>query len=219
MPHKKIEKLGHLINSESFLQLDLVKGFKYIDKAGEIVNLYTDLKRPTFQMALSQLLISQPTEKIDQLKVSSENIWAQFTSPDSVDLAYQTFEVEANKLLSVLDVDTVSRIGWRNHFVIEFDKPEEATEYLGKMAKITVKDCKLSMVKLDLVTSAGVLGNLHLQEVVKEDAEKTHAVMFDIDLYKAGPIGIQMIGKTLKGFRDYLADHEGFLALVNEHLA
>ncbi len=37
---KTIKKLNKLNNLESFIQIDTIKGFKYIDRAGEIVNTY-----------------------------------------------------------------------------------------------------------------------------------------------------------------------------------
>ncbi len=37
---KRIKKLGKLIHDHSFFQINIIKGYKYIDRAGEIVNMY-----------------------------------------------------------------------------------------------------------------------------------------------------------------------------------
>ena len=37
---KVIQKLNKLKNPESFFQINTIKGFKYVDRAGEIVNAY-----------------------------------------------------------------------------------------------------------------------------------------------------------------------------------
>ena len=37
---KTIQKLNTLKNPESFMQINTIKGFKYVDRAGEIVNAY-----------------------------------------------------------------------------------------------------------------------------------------------------------------------------------
>lgn len=73
--NKVIQKLNKLKNPESFIQLDTIKGFKYIDKAGEIVNIYhRNNSAPKFQMGLNSLVIEQPKDKIDQLKVTANVI-------------------------------------------------------------------------------------------------------------------------------------------------
>lgn len=219
---RKIAKIGKLINPESFLQLDLVKGYKYIDRAGEIVNMYSDPAPPVFQIAMNQLVINEPTDRIEQLKVSPNVVWAKFTEPDSIDQAHQVFEREAAKLLKVMEIEKVARVGWRNYFVVEFEKPEEAAAYLRKMVTVTLNGCSLSTVKLDLKTKDGILGNIFLQEVIKEHAEddkkKVHAIMFDVDLYTKDIVEVASIGQIFKGFRDYLSSTDGLLALVNEHL-
>ncbi|MDP2933714.1 MAG: hypothetical protein Q8N81_06325, partial [bacterium] len=65
---KTIAKLNKLNNPESFIQINTIKGFKYVDKAGEIVNAYHKKNAaPQFAMGLNGLVIEQPKDKIDQL--------------------------------------------------------------------------------------------------------------------------------------------------------
>ena len=42
----KIKSITDLKLQNSFYQLNLIKGFKYVDKAGEIVNLYHNGNKP-----------------------------------------------------------------------------------------------------------------------------------------------------------------------------
>ncbi len=76
----KIQKISKLKRSESFIQINTVKGFKYIDRAGEIVNLYHKKNvPPPFNMGLNGLVIDQPKDKIAELKVTPQMIWMKFT--------------------------------------------------------------------------------------------------------------------------------------------
>ena len=80
-----IQKLNKLKNHESFMQINTVKGFKYIDKAGEIVNQYhTENIVPNFEMNLNGLIIKEPKSKIYELKITSQMIWAKFNEIDSL---------------------------------------------------------------------------------------------------------------------------------------
>ena len=55
---KTITKINNLVNAESFLQVNFVKGYKYVDRAGEIVNYFhtSDKKAPNFVMNLQGLI-------------------------------------------------------------------------------------------------------------------------------------------------------------------
>jgi len=73
---KTIQKLNKLKNPESFIQINTIKGFKYVDRAGEIVNAYhKNNSAPQFQMGLNGLVIEQPKDKIDELKINAQVIW------------------------------------------------------------------------------------------------------------------------------------------------
>jgi len=68
----KIKKIGKLSYAESFLQLNTIKGYEYIDRAGRIVNEYhtPEDNPPEFIMSLEGLVIRNPKPKIIELKVS-----------------------------------------------------------------------------------------------------------------------------------------------------
>lgn len=212
---KTIQKLNKLKNPESFIQVNTVKGFKYIDRAGEIVNLYHKKDAaPQFSMNLNGLIVEEPVEKIDQLKVTSQVFWIKSSTVDSLDMLATTFTQETEKVLNVLEVEKLNRVGWRNYFVHEFKDKNEQEEYLKKF---TVIENTLPLIlRLEVKTGKDFSANLVLQPVVKEEENKTFGVLFDIDLFKNGEIEKSDIGKLLKDFREYLADDDGFLSVVNQ---
>ncbi len=211
---KTIKKLNKLNNPESFIQINTIKGFKYIDRAGEIVNThYKKNAPPIFTMGLNGLVIEQPKHKIEQLKVTPQVIWMKFTEIDSLDMVANIFFEEAQKILQILEVERVNRVGWRNYFVHEFQNKAKQDEYLKKLA--VIKDTKPSVVRLEIKTGKDFGANLILQPVIKNDTEKTTGILFDIDVFQNGEIELKNIPELLKGFRQYLADENGFLSVVN----
>lgn len=211
---KTIAKLNKLKNPESFIQINTIKGFKYVDKAGEIVNAYHKKNTaPQFAMGLNGLVIEEPKEKIDQLKVTAQVIWEKFSEIDSLDMISTLFSTDAENILKILEVDKISRIGWRNYFVYEFDSKEKQDEYLKKFT--VIDSTKPSLVRLEIKTGKDFSANLMIQPVIKNDTDKTHGVLFDVDIFQNGEFESKNISKFLKDFRQYLADENGFLNVIN----
>jgi len=211
---KTIAKLNKLNNPESFIQINTIKGFKYVDKAGEIVNAYHKKNSaPQFSMNLNGLVIQEPKDKIEQLKITAQAVWAKFAEPDSLDMISTLFSKEAETVLKILEVEKISRIGWRNYFVYEFADQVKQDEYLKKFT--VIKETKPSVIRLEVKTGKDFSANLVIQPVVKNDEAKTLGILFDVDISQTGEIGTGDISATLKSFRQYLVDDNGFLSVIN----
>ena len=211
---KAIQKLNKLKNPESFIQVNTIKGFKYVDKAGEIVNAYhKNNSAPQFQMGLNGLVVEQPKDKIDELRVTAQVIWAKFSEINSLDLISTLYAKESENILKILEVEKISRVGWRNYYVHEFLNKEKQNEYLKKFT--VIKDTKPTIVRLEIKTDKDFSVNLMLQPIIKNDKSKTAGILFDIDIFQNGEFGPKDISKLLKEFRQYLADENGFLNVVN----
>ncbi len=211
---KTIAKLNKLNNPESFIQINTIKGFKYVDKAGEIVNAYHKKNiAPQFAMGLNGLVIEQPKDKIDQLKVTAQVIWEKYSEIDSLDMILNLFSADAEKILKILEVEKISRVGWRNYFVYEFPSKEKQDEYLKKFT--VIDNTNPSLVRLEIKTGKDFSANLMIQPVIKNDTDKTHGVLFDVDIFQNGEFESKNISKSLKEFRQYLADENGFLSVIN----
>lgn len=211
---KTIAKLNKLNHPESFIQINTIRGFKYIDRAGEIVNTYhKNNSVPQFSMNPNGLVIQEPKSKIDQMKITSQVVWARFVEIDSLDMISNLFIKEAETILKILEVDKISRVGWRNYFVHEFQDKRKQDEYLKKFT--VIKDAKPSVVRLEIQTGKDFSAGLVIQPVVKNDEVKTPGILFDVDVFQAGELNASEISATLKGFRQYFADQNGFLNILN----
>lgn len=209
----KLRKINNLKNPESFLQINTVKGFKYVDKAGEIVNAFHKGEAPPqFTMGLDGLIIEQPIDKIDTLRISSQIIWAKTTQIDSLDMVSRLFSTESKKILGILEIDKISRIGWRNYFIYEFQNKEEQESFFKKIVAID----GLQPVSISFKIDTAVLfqANLTIQPVIKENEVGATGVLFDVDIFQNKEIDTEHIQSTLDSFRVYIQDNENGLVKV-----
>ncbi len=222
----KISKLGQFKHISSFFQINTIKGYKYIDKAGEIINFYHKENQPIFDMSHNGLVIFNPIDKISELKISSNVFWTRFESnptelnknpcinitPDNL---IRIYIQEAKRILQILGVVELSRVGWRNHFVFEFSNKMESDKFWDNLSLTDT----LSPTKLIFnIKNGDISGALTLVRIFKEElaGEKTYGVLFDIDIFSRKKILITNTEQLLKQFRKYLVDENGFLKLASE---
>jgi len=210
----KIKKLNNLKRPESFIQINTVKGFKYIDRAGEIVNLYHKKNGPPdFRMGLEGLDITKPKDKIAVLKITPQILWMKFTEVDSLDMVSNLFSTEAKEILSILDIEKIARIGWRTYFIYEFSNPSDQTKCFKKLTNLD--DGQVEFVKLAIETQKKFKLMLRVQPVVKTEDQNTHSILFDVDIFESGEFTEGRIDSKLKEFNNYLKN-ENFLATLNK---
>ncbi|MFA6038086.1 MAG: hypothetical protein WC748_08225 [Legionellales bacterium] len=213
---KIIQKLNNLKSSESFIQVNTIRGYKYVDKAGEIVNTYyKDDVPPVFNMTIGELRIHKPSNKVEEIRVSPQMVWLRCLVVDSLDMVATTFTQESKKIFKILDVEKVSRIGWRNYFIYECDDKVDQDKIFEKI--ITIKTVKLNSINFEINLDKNFKVILGLQPVTKTD-NNTSAVLFDIDISHSGEIDTKEVPKVLKEFREYLTAEKGFLDTVNNIL-
>ncbi|MDP2766195.1 MAG: hypothetical protein Q8O41_01900 [Candidatus Methanoperedens sp.] len=212
---KDIKKLNQLKNPRSYLQVNLVKGFKYVDKAGAILNEYlVNNEPPLFNMNLDGLHLISPKEKISEMRITPKIIWGKYQSNSPLDEFARIFNDEIKKIISILEVNEINRIGWRNYFIYNFQNDNEQKEYFDKLSSL--KNSKISSVKLEINTGNDFKANLGILPLVKDDESKTPAVLFDIDIYKLQNFKVEDVSTCLRNFREYLQDKNGFLDFINK---
>lgn len=178
-----IQKINKLICAESFLQVNLVKGFKYVDKAGEIVNeFHSGNKEPQFAMILKELVINKSDR--EEIKISPKVFWSRYISPDSIDQFLELFVKDAEKIFKILEVNQISRIGWRNHFVYEFTQEDGEKERALIFSKFLKKE-KLNLEVIELSYKIeSVNFYFRISKISKNDKNSTPALLFDVDCFK-----------------------------------
>ena len=212
----KLRKINNLKNPESFLQINTVKGFKYVDKAGEIVNAFHKGETPPqFTMGLDGLVLEQPIDKLDTLKITPQVIWTKTTQVDSLDMVSRLFSTESKKILSILEITEISRIGWRNYFIYEFPSKEDQEVFFKKL--VPVDGLQPVSISFKVDTSTLFQANLTIQPVIKENEAGATGVLFDVDIFQNKEIDTEHIQSTLDSFRTYIQDSEnGLIKILNE---
>jgi hypothetical protein len=213
---KKIEKIGHMQHLHAFIQFNLIRGFKYIDNAGEIVNLYAEDKAPDFKMDLDGLVIEKPISDVRQLKVTPHQLWMRVDGPGSLDQPIDLYTREANKILTILDVSKIKRVGWRSYLVLDMEDVHQRAEIFNRRKIVPGSD--ITELKIDLKSDSINIA-LRLHQVLKNDDKRTPGILFDVDLFCEGIFSIQESIKILKKFKDFMNDKDkGFLSIVNSFI-
>lgn len=210
---KKIQKINNLNKIEGFIQLNFVKGFKYVDKAGEFFNhFYVGDNFPKYAMDPYGMTI-----KIDEkteLKVSPHNLWMHFVEPDSFDLQKREFVKNADLVNLIFEPEKYTRVGWRNYLVYD-----SGDSYPNIIPKDYLKGSEFN----EIVFTKKVNGfevRVSVSKLIKH-ASTTKAILFDIDLFKKEDFVRENFSNKLNDLMNQLEatyKSEELLGLINDLL-
>lgn len=204
---KTVNKIGQLYNVESFIQVDFLKGYKYVDKAGELVNsYYIDDQEPQFSMSMAELQIKPLDGVTEEVKISPKAFWSHYLLPNSLDQIATSFQKNTERVLKILEVETIKRIGWRNYFIYELGENQEAEreQILGKFAL----DTGLTLENMTFKTSHNEYKfNVTITKASRKSESHRPAILIDIDIYQDElNIRPNEISKKMDVFRKELQD-------------
>jgi len=210
----KIKSITDLKLQNSFYQLNLIKGFKYIDKAGEIVNLYYEGdKPPNFNMGIDGLYLKSPEEYIEVLKYSSDRLWMKFDKIDTIDQVIQFIRKPINITKDIQKVEIISRIGWRNIYLIELMNTQEVNN-IEKIVEIIPDTNTLSF---RITHSKNEIKSLiEIELLVNKKDKNKKALQINVDVFIQENIKIDDVIKRTKEIMQYFKND--FIKLINQLL-
>jgi hypothetical protein len=209
-----IKRIKQLKVIESFIQADFVKGFKYVDKAGEIVNMfYEGNTPPVFEMNLNGLTIQNIDKQTREIKISPFSFWAHFTEPGSLYDIFSLFEKKLEAIVPILSPAGFRRLGWRNYFVHEFSSEKEREKVLIKF--LPNKLLEFNEISLTSKTEK-ISSQISIKKVFKKSPSKTAALLLDVDHFISyeDSVDLRRIEADLREIKSYL-DSQDFLGVVN----
>ncbi|MDO8592984.1 MAG: hypothetical protein Q7R92_04440 [bacterium] len=216
MKHE-IKKLNRLKHTDSFMQINYSRGFKFIDRAGELVNLfYTEIKEPPYQMTQRELIVKEKIDDYRMYRIAVNNFWYHDSDPQNLGDLLNIFLKKSKDVLEVLEIGEITRIGWRNYFVYEFQSTEEKNKVFSKL--VSFEGLELSNLSFKKNIN-GYICNFNIKSAEKQDENKTAAIIFDIDcfhVYKE-TIGQKLVNEKLKAIKD-LFYSDNFLSVINSIL-
>jgi hypothetical protein len=202
---KKIHKLNELTYFESFIQVNYAKGFRYIDRAGEILNLYAEKNYiPKNLIGIDGLLLNKPTQDIEQLQVSGTQFWCRFVKPNNLGNCEDSFYKEYQKSHNIIQPSLITRVGWRNYFILE-DLSVSELQIILSYKEI------LDNQSIIRTAITGSIDNFEIKiELTPLRSEKdpsNRAVLFDIDIYSTEEHDSEsVISATLTKVRKILSE-------------
>lgn len=197
----QIKNLSEIKNVDSFIQIDLVKGYKYVDKAGEIVNVFaTEDHNPTSQIGMDGVVFNNPTNEITEFKVSSQIIWAHFSKPGSLEIVERNFNSRALTISEILSVKTYKRIGWRNVFIY-YPKKKDIDAFMNKLSIIS--DVNITALNASFEVGDEVKVNLQIRPVLVIKEEKK-GIAFDLDVFTEKKNDFSKLNDTVKSLKTIL---------------
>lgn len=209
----KIRKLSQLKIIESFIQANFVKGYSYIDKAGELVNkFHINDKPPIFSMNLDGLVILDPDEKTKEIKISPLNFWAHYVNPNSLDQIAHIYSEKMDLIHETLRPEGYSRLGWRNYFIAELDSEAKET-ILNKFVLSEKFDFRQSAFSVNIKKIECLF---NITSAFKKGEPEKPALLIDVDSFVqySEQSSLDVIKRDLKIIRQNLGGND-FLKVIN----
>lgn len=207
---KKINKISNLKHLESFLQINYLKGFKYIDKVGEVLNLYqSESGEIDYNMNPEKLIIPKPIEGIAEIKVSNVDLWCHYIDPNNLGEAERKFIKEAEKILKIIEIEKVIRVGWRNYFIHELSSKPENLNLLTKISKASTEELHLKLNLSDDIKSTARI------KLLKQKDNDKKVLFFDLDTYVEKKLDLTESFKFFNKLKQSI-ESKDTLSLLNE---
>ena len=210
----KIKSITDLKLFNSFYQLNLIKGFKYIDKAGEIVNLYhNEDKPPGFILGIPGLEIKNPEKYVEVLKYSSNRLWIKFNKVDTIDQIIQFIKKPIKITKDIQEVKSVSRIGWRNYFLLELKDMQEINNIEKRLEIIPNTNTLLFRIAHSKNEIESII---EIELLVNKENKNKKALQINLDAFIQKNIEIDDVTKETKEIMKYFK--QDFIELINHLL-
>lgn len=104
--------------TDSFFQASTIKGHRYLDDAGKIMNRW-DSEFPNKDVGLTGLLMRNPDAMLRELRVDNRTIWIHFSFPDKLRQIAELSISVATEICGILEVKQFSRLGFRIQFLYD----------------------------------------------------------------------------------------------------
>lgn len=121
--------LPRILNA--YVQVNLVKGFTYIDLVGRILNALSD-GYPIRSVTMDGMRLISQEAKVQEIRVSSEQIWLHFPQPEGLDFVVTESRRIIHIIADILGVSVFNRVALRAEFLVPLSSPREQILLLEK---------------------------------------------------------------------------------------
>jgi len=118
--------LAELVLVNAYCQVDILKGFRYLDDAGKIMNKYDD-DFPEKTVGVEGLHMVNKGGVLNELRVSPQRIWLRFAKPDTLQYVLDHAWPLIRDVAAIIDVVEARRFGLRLEHLYPVSDAEAAT--------------------------------------------------------------------------------------------
>lgn len=118
------------ILADSFFQANTVKGHRYLDDAGKIMNRW-DSEFPTKDVGLAGLLMTNPNAMLRELRVDNRTIWIHLSFPEAIKQVVDLSANIAEEICEIIDVKQFGRLGLRLNFIYDLGDSSNMLDTIG----------------------------------------------------------------------------------------
>lgn len=104
--------------TDSFFQASTIKGHRYLDDAGKIMNRW-DSEFPNKDVGLQGLFMRNPDAIMRELRVDNRTIWIHFSFADRLRQITELSINTTTEICEILEVKQFSRLGLRVQFIYD----------------------------------------------------------------------------------------------------
>ena len=219
--------MGDLVLVRAFCQLDFIRGNRYIDDAGKIMNEF-DGDFPEKQVGVRGLSMTNKDEVLSEVGVSVERVWARFEKPDTLQYVFDQSWKVFKRVCEIIDVTEAKRFGLRLEHLYPLHMEGDAlanairgtaTKALGaalvptNLGDISSFEATLDSTWRDLGVRLRVTPVRRLVEPPTPDGLPAHAIMFDADIHREdAPLPVLDIRKVFREGAQWVAEELPALA-------
>ncbi len=179
-----------------FIQLNMLKGYEFLDKSGAIINLFhKDSKPPIFQMDQTGLIFAEPAVGIQSITININSIQAALLYDGNFNTVIEEFIKKADAITTVLGVGSISRIGLRTNFTHYFDEEEDFRNYFEERVKF--KEFINASIVLKTKINDKFLAKIRIVPI-ENNKDSKKGVLLDIDIYLEKEESMSEAGENFK---------------------
>jgi hypothetical protein len=217
-----------MLLANSYIQVDTIKGNRYLDDAGKIMNEWDDIF-PSKEVGLQGLKMANTNSDIRELHASTERIWVHIELPSNIQYAVATGQPFIKRSADIIQVKEFKRMGLRAQYVVPWDQSEASTLRLtatlfNPALTKQLTDANLSIRAISSQFSfvlEAFSANLQISYVDRSPSAKNaeqlpeKGLMFDWDLFRAdGKFTADDLRKFLANGQRWLSDKMPSVALA-----
>jgi hypothetical protein len=189
------------------VQVNTIRGNRYLDDAGKIMNLY-DSAFPEKRVGLDGLHMVNRDAKLSEMRVTIDRIWLGFTEADTLQYVIDHAARVTDEVAKIIEVTEASRFGIRLEHLNPADDAEAAVHRLAKaiytdaLRPDTWEISSLEAMVEVRVAKVNVI--IRVRPVrrdprVEERSLPEFGIMIDTDIFRQGnPLSLSELRKFLR---------------------